>query len=55
MIRTVSFLFSLPAVAAALLAIDLSDKLALVGALLGILAIVSFAIIATGSTIDHDV
>jgi hypothetical protein len=53
MIRAV--LFSLPVLAGGLLASHFSGTLGLVATLLGILAIVSFAIVATGWTIDHDV
>jgi hypothetical protein len=41
--------------AVALFAANFSGALSLVETLLGILAIVSFAVIATGWTVDHDV
>jgi hypothetical protein len=53
MIRAVSLL-SIPVVAGGLLASNFSGGLGLVATLLGVLAIVSFAIIATSWTIDHD-
>jgi len=56
MIRTASLLlFSLPAMAAGLLAANFSGELSVVGTLLGAVAIIIFAVIATGWTIDHDV
>lgn len=39
----------------ALSALNCSGVLGLVGTMLGILAIIGFAIIATGWTVDHDV
>jgi len=53
MIRAASLLFSLPVVAVVFLAANINGELGLT--LLGILVILSFAIIATGWTIDHDV
>jgi hypothetical protein len=41
--------------AVVLLAANVSGELSLVETLFGILAIISFAVIATGWTIDHDV
>lgn len=55
MIRAASLLLGLSLVAMGLFAANGSGELSLVEALLGILAIISFAIIATGWTIDHDV
>lgn len=55
MIRTASLLLSFPVVAVILFAANASGELSLVETLLAILAIVSFAVIATGWTIDHDV
>lgn len=55
MLRVASLLFILPVVAVVFLTANVSGELGLVETLLGILAIISFAIIATGETIDHDV
>jgi hypothetical protein len=53
-IRAISLLLS-PAIAIVLLAGNLGGQLGLIEMLLGILAIIGFAIVATGWTIDHDV
>lgn len=55
MVRSKSFLLSLPAVIIGLLVANHYGQLSPIVALLGILAIVGFAILATGWTEDHDV
>jgi 1,4-dihydroxy-2-naphthoate octaprenyltransferase len=55
MVRSKSFLLSLPAVIVGLLVANHYGQLSPIVALLGILAIVGFAILATGWTEDHDV
>ena len=55
MIRAASLLLGLPVLAIGLFAANISGGLNLVETLVGILAIISFAVIATGWTIDHDV
>ena len=55
MIRAAGLLFGLPIVALALLAAGLGGKLGFVETVLGILAIIIFAVVAAGWTIDHDV
>lgn len=55
MLRSVSFLLSLPAVVVGLLAANYWGQLSLIGTVLGILAIIAFAILATSWTEDHDV
>ena len=55
LIRAASLLLGLPVLAIGLFAANISGGLNLVETLLGILAIISFAVIATGWTIDHDV
>jgi hypothetical protein len=55
MVRSVSLLLSLPVMLAGLLVAGYYGQLSLVATLLGILAIVVFAILATGWTEDHDV
>ena len=55
MVRSKSFLLSLPAVIVGLLVANHYGQLSSIVALLGILAIVGFAILATGWTEDHDV
>jgi hypothetical protein len=55
MIRATSLLFGLPVMAVALFAADLGGQLSFVETLLGIAAIVTFAVVAVGWTIDHDV
>ncbi len=55
MIRAASLLFVIPVMAVVLLSANASGEFSLVEALLGILVIISFAVIATGWTIDHDV
>jgi len=55
MVRSVSLLLSLPIMVAGLLVAGYYGQLSLVATLLGILAIVVFAILATGWTEDHDV
>jgi hypothetical protein len=55
LIRAASLLLGLPVLAIGLFAANVSGGLNLVETLLGILAIISFAVIATGWTIDHDV
>ena len=55
MIRAASLLFSLLVMPIALFAANYSGELGLVETMLGILAIIGFAIIATGWTVDHDV
>ena len=55
MLRAVSFIVSIPAMVVGLFAANCGGALSLVGTLLGILAIISFAVIAIGWTQDHDV
>jgi hypothetical protein len=55
MIRAASLLFTLLVMLIALFAAGYGGELGLVETMLGILAIVSFAVIATGWTVDHDV
>lgn len=55
MIRAASLVFSLLVTPIALFAANYSGELGVVETMLGILAIISFAIIATGWTVDHDV
>jgi 1,4-dihydroxy-2-naphthoate octaprenyltransferase len=55
MVRSKRFLLSLPAVIVGLLVANHYGQLSSIVALLGILAIVGFAILATGWTEDHDV
>lgn len=55
MVRSKSLLLSLPAVIVGLLVANHYGLLSPIVALLGILAIVGFAILATGWTEDHDV
>jgi len=55
MIRAASLLFSLLVASIALFAANYCGELGLVATMLGILAIVSFAIIAVGWTVGHDV
>ena len=55
MLRAVSFIVSIPAMVVGLFAANYGGALSLAGTLLGILAIISFAVIATGWTQDHDV
>jgi hypothetical protein len=55
MIRAASLLFSLLVTPIALFAANCSGELSFAEAMLGIFAIISFAIIATGWTVDHDV
>ena len=55
MVLSKSFLLSLPAVIVGLLVANHYGQLSPIVALLGILAIVGFAILATGWTKDHDV
>jgi 1,4-dihydroxy-2-naphthoate octaprenyltransferase len=55
MVRSKSFLLSLPAVIVGLLVANHYGHLSPIVALLGILAIVGFAIVATTWTEDHDV
>jgi 1,4-dihydroxy-2-naphthoate octaprenyltransferase len=55
MVRSKSFLLSLPAVIVGLLVANHYGHLSPIVALLGILAIVGFAILATTWTEDHDV
>ncbi len=55
MVLSKSFLLSLPAVIVGLLVANHYGQLSPIVALLGILAIVGFAILATGWTEDHDV
>ena len=55
MIRAASVLFSLPAIVVALLAANAFGELSLVETALGVLAIISFAVIAAGWAIDRDV
>lgn len=55
MVRAASLLIGLPVIAVALLAANYYGELGLIETVLGILAIISFALLATGWTIDHDV
>lgn len=55
MLRAVSLLFSIPAMVATLLAANFSGALSFVETAVGILAIISFAVIAIGWTEDRDV
>jgi uncharacterized membrane protein len=55
MIRTVCLLLGLSAIVIALLVANFFGQLGLLGTTLGILAIVGFAVVATGWTEDHDV
>lgn len=55
MIRAASLLFSLLVTPVALLVANYGGELSLAETMLGIFAIISFAIIATGWTVDHDV
>jgi FtsH-binding integral membrane protein len=55
MVRSVSLLVSLPIIVVGLLIANYCGQLSLVATLLGILAIVVFAVVATGWTEDHDV
>lgn len=55
MIRAACLLFGLSAVVVALLAANFHWELSFVETLLGILAIISFAVVATAWTINHDV
>ena len=55
MIRAASLLFSLLVTPVALFVANYSGELGLAETMLGIFAIISFAIIATGWTVDHDV
>ncbi len=55
MVRSVSFLLSFPIMVIGLLVANYCGQLSLVATLLGILAIVAFAVFATGWTEDHDV
>lgn len=55
MIRAASLVLSLLVTPIALFAANYSGELGVVETMLGILAIISFAIIATGWTVDHDV
>jgi len=55
MFRAASLLFSLLVTPVALFAANYSGALSLVETMLGIFAIIGFAIIATGWTVDHDV
>jgi 1,4-dihydroxy-2-naphthoate octaprenyltransferase len=55
MVRSVSFLLSLPAVVVGLLVANYYGQLSSIAALLGILAIIGFAILATTWTEDRDV
>ena len=55
MVRSVSFLLSLPAVVVGLLVANYYGQLSPIVTLLGILAIIAFAILATSWTEDHDV
>ena len=55
MIQTASLLFTFLATPIALSALNCSSELGLVGTMLGIVAIIGFAIIATGWTVDHDI
>ena len=48
MLRAVSLLFSLPAMVAGLLVANFSGALGFVGTVLGVLAIISFAVLAVG-------
>lgn len=53
--RAVGLLFSVPAIIVALVVANLIGQPGIVGTTLGILAIISFAVIATGWTEDHDI
>ncbi len=55
MVRSVSFLLSLPAVVVGLLVAHYYGQLGPIATLLGILAIIAFAILATTWTEDHDI
>lgn len=55
MLRAVSLFLGLPAMVAVLLAAKLNGALSFVGTMLGIIAIISFAILAAEWTEDHDV
>ncbi len=55
MVRSASFLLSLPAVVVGLLVANHYGQLGPTTTLLGILAIVAFAILATTWTEDHDI
>lgn len=55
MIRAASLVFSLLVTPIALFATNYSGELSFAETMLGIFAIISFAIIATGWTVDHDV
>ena len=55
MLRAVSILLSLSIMVVGLLSAKLWGQLSIAGTVLGILAIVGFAIIATRLTEDHDV
>jgi len=55
MIRVASLLFALLVTLIALFVASYGGELGLVETMLGIFAIVSFAVIATGWTVDHDV
>lgn len=54
MILAISLLLGPPVLAALLFAANASEQLSLVGTLLAIFVIVSFAVVAAGWTIDHD-
>ncbi len=55
MFGAASFLVGLPAVFIGLVAADFGGAISLVAILRGAVAIISFAVIAAGWTIDHDV
>ena len=55
MIRAASLLFSLLVTPVALFVANFGGELGLAETMLGIFAIIGFAIIATGWTVDHDV
>ena len=55
MIRTVSLLLSLPAIVIALVVANCAGQLGLAETTLGILAIISFAVLAAGWTEDRDI
>ncbi len=55
MVRSVTFLLGLPAVIVGLLVANYYGQLSPIVALLGIPAIIAFAILATRWTEDHDV
>ena len=55
MLRAVGLFLGLPAMIAVLLASNVSGALSFVGTTLGILAIISFAILAAGWTEDRDI